>query len=139
MHSGGYDATVTAEVFLLELDIWIRFQRRRKQEKHAAAEDANGQSPETEANTAAEVENETEDAKDTKNTVENAADEGNVESLEAGAENGQIEGKQKVEDTSSTQALWVDSRCYSTIRGTIIGSNRFLGKCVIMYCTYLDK
>lgn len=36
-HSAGYDARVTAEVFLLELDIWIRFQKRRKQEKQAAA------------------------------------------------------------------------------------------------------
>ena len=101
-HSGGYDATVTAEVFLLELDIWIRFQQRKKQErqeKQAAAE--NPQNAEN-AKTLEDGENATQKAKN----VEKAENEGNeVVSQESGGENGQKEAKQNSGETQENHSI----------------------------------
>lgn len=101
-HSGGYDATVTAEVFLLELDIWIRFQQRKKQErqeKQTAAE--NPQNAEN-AKTLEDGENATQKAKN----VEKAENESNeVVNQESGGENGQKEAKQNSGETQENHSI----------------------------------
>eukprot|EP00435_Cladocopium_sp_Y103_P063842 s876_g25.t1 len=101
-HSGGYDATVTAEVFLLELDIWIRFQQRKKherQEKQASTAE-NPQKAEN-AKTPEDGENATGGDEEKVKKAEKAENEGNevVVSQESGAENGQKEAKQNSGDT----------------------------------------
>ena len=106
-HSGGYDATVTAEVFLLELDIWIRFQQRKKQErqeKQTAAE--NPQNAEN-AKTLEDGETATGGTDEKAKNVEKAENEGNevVVSQESGVENGQKEAKQNLGDTQENHRI----------------------------------
>ena len=106
-HSGGYDATVTAEVFLLELDIWIRFQQHKKQErqeKQAAAEN-----PQNAENAKILEDGETVaggDGEKAKN-VEKAENEGNevLVSQEPGGENAQKEAKQSSGDTQKNHSI----------------------------------
>lgn len=104
-HSGGYDATVTAEVFLLELDIWIRFQQRKKAEKQVAvANDSQNENSENREEaehvpaTNAENGQNTENAQHTEDAP-NTDKAANVNGEKTGLENGHEEKKQNDPNT----------------------------------------
>eukprot|EP00438_Fugacium_kawagutii_P005196 Skav234133 [mRNA] locus=scaffold753:252739:259129:- [translate_table: standard] len=105
-HSGGYDATVTAEVFLLELDIWIRFQQRKKAEKQVAgANDSQNENSENReeaehvpAKKNAENGQNAENAQHTEDAP-NAENAPNLNGEKAGLENGHEEKKQNDPNT----------------------------------------
>ncbi len=104
-HSAGYDARVTAEVFLLELDIWMRFQKRKKQEKQAAAAES-GQNAEN---------------------AENAGHEPDAQGAQDGGES--RESEQDVEGASKeTASHEIATEVATEVQQAGLGSSRSVGR-----------